>query len=100
MHHDGVHAHLFQQRDIAAEFACKMLLAHGVATVFDHDGGTRIATQEWQCLRQYMRPFGGGGSIDRDLVHAAPCTGAGPEGQAPRASATCTVKWNSAPPPR
>ena len=61
MHHDGVDAHLLQQRDVAAEPFRQMLLAHGMAAVFDHDRRPGIPPQIGQGMRQDPRLLGGVG---------------------------------------
>ena len=65
MHHDGIDADLFQQGDVAAEFQCQVLLAHGMAAVFHHHRSAGVATQKRQRLGQDTGALGGGGELGR-----------------------------------
>ena len=60
MDDDGVHAHLLQQRDVAAEVLGQVLLAHRMAAVLHHDRRAGVTAQKRQRLRQHAGPFGGG----------------------------------------
>ena len=73
MHHDRVDADLLQQGDVAAEHGGQVLLAHGMAAVFDHDGGAGVAAQERQGMGQNLGLFLGGlaGGRRGDVGHAA-----------------------------
>ena len=59
MDHDRIDADRLEQRDIVAELFRQGLLAHGVTAILDHDGGTGIAAQERQRLRQHPGLLGG-----------------------------------------
>ena len=50
MHHDGVHAGLLQERDVARKSLAERRVAHGVAAVFHHDGLVLVALHVGQRL--------------------------------------------------
>ena len=43
MNDDGIEARLLEQHDVAGKFRAELLVAHGVAAVFDDDGALVIA---------------------------------------------------------
>src|SRR6185437_971922 len=55
MYHHRIDRGLFEKDDIAGEVARALLLAHGVAAVFDHDDLLVIALHMRQRLRQDAR---------------------------------------------
>ena len=60
MHHHRVHAHLFQQRDIAAKAQSGFFFPHGVAAIFHYHDLVIIALQEGQSPCQDFHLFLGG----------------------------------------
>ncbi len=52
MDDDRVDADLLEQRDIGAELGGEVFLTHGMAAIFDDDGGAGIAAQVGQCVGQ------------------------------------------------
>ncbi len=55
MHHHWIDGGLLEQHDIAGEITRQLLLAHGVAAVFDHDDFLVVALHMRQRLRQDAR---------------------------------------------
>ena len=55
VHHDRIDRGLLEQHDVAGEIARGLLLAHGVAAVFDHDDLLVVALHVRQRLRQDAR---------------------------------------------
>ena len=64
MHDDRVHADLFEQRDVPPELLGQMLVTHGMAAVFDHDGHPRIAAEKRQRLYEDTSLLGGSLKIE------------------------------------
>ena len=55
VHHHRIDGGLLEQHDVAGEIARQLLLAHGVAAVFDHDDLLVVALHMRQRLRQDAR---------------------------------------------
>ncbi len=58
MDDDGVDPRLLQKRHVAGESLAQRSVAHGVSTIFDHDGLVLVALHEGQGLGEHFGVVG------------------------------------------